>query len=296
MTTWMIEIARRPATVDGASPEPGGLEMARHCIEFVGGRMIAGQVVSAHPDIVILGSVDVPTVSAFVHVFIQQHFNPKAFVATAGPDQGAAFITAVGTGNEDGIFVPGGWSGNFPKADSKKMVREYIAKYGGTPSTVNADVAEGYAVGQVVAQAVHPDEAPAVGAHIPAGDAVGVRGAQVAHRHWIGSFQSFERLARRARGLPVHRREHRHLGDGPLHPEPRGDRGVEVVVLRGAHETRVARHRGEHPRLDLPEIGPDERVAVLGQHRLAQHGGHVVQPARRGHPPGRAVGPGPRAA
>jgi branched-chain amino acid transport system substrate-binding protein len=115
---------------------------------------IAGQVVSAHPDIVILGSVDVPTVSAFVHVFIQQHFNPKAFIATAGPDQGAAFITAVGKGNEDGIFVPGGWSGNFPKADSKKMVKEYIAKYGGTPSTVNADVAEGYAVGQVVAQAV----------------------------------------------------------------------------------------------------------------------------------------------
>jgi branched-chain amino acid transport system substrate-binding protein len=115
---------------------------------------IAGQLVSAHPDIVILGSVDVPTVSAFVHVFIQQHFNPKAFIATAGPDQGAAFITAVGKGNENGIFVPGGWSGNFPKADSKKMVKEYIAKYGGTPSTVNADVAEGYAVGQVVTQAV----------------------------------------------------------------------------------------------------------------------------------------------
>ena len=115
---------------------------------------IAGQVVSAHPDIVILGSVDVPTVSAFVHVFIQQHFNPKAFIATAGPDQGAAFITAVGKGNEDGLFVPGGWSGNFPKADSKKMVKEYIAKYGGTPSTVNADVAEGYSVGQVVTQAV----------------------------------------------------------------------------------------------------------------------------------------------
>jgi branched-chain amino acid transport system substrate-binding protein len=115
---------------------------------------IAGQVVSAHPDVVVLGAVDVPTVSAFVHVFIQQHFNPKAFIATAGPDQGAAFITAVGKGNENGIFVPGGWSGNFPKADSQKMVREYIAKYGGTPSTVNADVAEGYAVGQVVTQAV----------------------------------------------------------------------------------------------------------------------------------------------
>ena len=34
------------------------------------------------------------------------------------------------------------------------MVKEYIAKYGGTPSDVNADVAEAYSVGQVLAQAV----------------------------------------------------------------------------------------------------------------------------------------------
>src|SRR3954454_2737014 len=33
------------------------------------------------------------------------------------------------------------------------MVKEYNAKYGGTPSEVNADVAEGYSVGQVLAQA-----------------------------------------------------------------------------------------------------------------------------------------------
>ncbi|MHB1570071.1 MAG: ABC transporter substrate-binding protein, partial [Solirubrobacteraceae bacterium] len=94
------------------------------------------------------------TVSAFVHVFIQQHYNPKAFIATAGPDQGAAFVKAVGTGNENGIFVPNGWYGGFKKADSQKMVQEYIAKYGGTPSGVNADVAEAYSVGQVLTQAV----------------------------------------------------------------------------------------------------------------------------------------------
>jgi branched-chain amino acid transport system substrate-binding protein len=34
------------------------------------------------------------------------------------------------------------------------MVQEYIAKYGGTPSDVNADVAEAYSVGQAIAQAV----------------------------------------------------------------------------------------------------------------------------------------------
>ena len=34
------------------------------------------------------------------------------------------------------------------------MVNEYVAKYGGSPSDVNADVAEAYSVGQVMAQAV----------------------------------------------------------------------------------------------------------------------------------------------
>ncbi|MGZ4231565.1 MAG: amino acid ABC transporter substrate-binding protein [Solirubrobacteraceae bacterium] len=115
---------------------------------------IATQVASTKADVTVLGSVDVPTVSSFVHAFIQQHYSPKIFIATAGPDQGAAFIKAVGKGNENGIFVPNGWYGGFQKADSQQMVKEYIAKYGGTPSDINADVAEAYAVGQVVAQAV----------------------------------------------------------------------------------------------------------------------------------------------
>jgi branched-chain amino acid transport system substrate-binding protein len=115
---------------------------------------IASQVASTHADLVILGSVDVPTVSAFTHAFVQQHYEPKGFLATAGPDQGAQFVKAVGAGNENGIFVPGPWFGGVQKADSLAMVKEYIAKYGGTASDVNADVAEAYAVGQVMAQAV----------------------------------------------------------------------------------------------------------------------------------------------
>jgi branched-chain amino acid transport system substrate-binding protein len=115
---------------------------------------IAGQVASTHAEAMVLGSVDVPTVSAFVHAFIQQHYNPKAFIATAGPDQGATFVKAVGPGNQNGIFVPNGWFPGFQKPDSQQMVQEYIAKYGGTASGVNADVAEAYSVGQVVTQAV----------------------------------------------------------------------------------------------------------------------------------------------
>jgi branched-chain amino acid transport system substrate-binding protein len=114
----------------------------------------ADAVAALKPDVVVLGATDVPTVSAFVHAFIQQHYNPKLFIATAGPDQGAAFIKAVGTGNENGLMVPNGWYGGSPKADSQAMVKEYIAKYGGTASEVNSDIAEAYSVGQVVTQAV----------------------------------------------------------------------------------------------------------------------------------------------
>ncbi|MGH7609265.1 MAG: amino acid ABC transporter substrate-binding protein [Candidatus Dormibacteria bacterium] len=115
---------------------------------------IAQNVAAKNPDIVVLGSVDVPTVSAFLQAFEQDHFNPKVLIASAGPDQGATFVSAVGAANTDGIMVPGGWSGTYANKQSRAMVRRYIARYGGTPAGVNADVAEAYSVGQVVQQAI----------------------------------------------------------------------------------------------------------------------------------------------
>jgi branched-chain amino acid transport system substrate-binding protein len=116
---------------------------------------IADAVAASKPQVVVLGSVDVPTVSAFMQAFEQAHYVPKAFVATAGPDQGATFIKAVGAGNADGMMVPNSWFGGSKNAASQKMVAEYIKKYGGTAAGVNADVAEAYSVGQVMAQAVN---------------------------------------------------------------------------------------------------------------------------------------------
>jgi len=103
---------------------------------------------------VLLGSVDVPTVAAFMKAFEQQHYNPKIMAATAGPDQGAAFLSAVGRANANGIMTANGWYGGYQNPQSQKMVQEYIAKYGGTASDINSDVAEAYGVGQVAAQAV----------------------------------------------------------------------------------------------------------------------------------------------
>ena len=114
----------------------------------------ADQVAATGAQAVVLGSTDVPTVAAFMQAFEQQHYNPKMFICAAGPDQGAAFTSAVGKGNATGMMVPNGWYPGYANPDSQKMVQAYVAKYGGSPSDINADVAEGYAVGQVAAQAV----------------------------------------------------------------------------------------------------------------------------------------------
>ena len=105
----------------------------------------ADQVAATHADMVVLGSPDIPTVSAFMQAFQQQHYNPKIFIAASGPDGGSQFLSAVGKANATGMMVPNGWYGAYANPLSSVMVEEYIAKYGGTASDINADVAE-YAV------------------------------------------------------------------------------------------------------------------------------------------------------
>jgi len=114
----------------------------------------ADQVAATGAQIVVLGSTDVPTVAAFMQAFEQQHYTPKLFIAAAGPDQGAAFLSVVGKGNAIGMMVPDGWYPGYALPASQALVSEYVAKYGGTPSDVNADIAEAYSVGQVMEQAI----------------------------------------------------------------------------------------------------------------------------------------------
>jgi len=114
----------------------------------------ADSVAQSQAQAVVLGSTDVPTVSAFMSAFEQQHFNPKIFIAAAGPDQGSAFTSAVGTKNANGMLVPDAWYPGSANPLSKTMVQAYVAKYGGNPSDINADVAEAYSVGEVIDQAV----------------------------------------------------------------------------------------------------------------------------------------------
>ena len=114
----------------------------------------ADQVAASGAQLVVLGSTDVPTVNAFMQAFEQQHYNPKIFIAASGPDQGAAFIKTVGKANANGMMVPDGWYGGYNNPLSNAMVKTYIAKYGGTASDINSDVAEAYSVGEIADLAV----------------------------------------------------------------------------------------------------------------------------------------------
>ena len=78
-------------------------------------------VAQSKPDIVVLGSTDVPTVQAFMKAFQQQHFTPKMFIAAAGPDQGAAVHQARwARATPTGMMVPDGWYPGYKNATERE--------------------------------------------------------------------------------------------------------------------------------------------------------------------------------
>jgi branched-chain amino acid transport system substrate-binding protein len=115
---------------------------------------IADRVAAAHPQMVVLGTVDVPSLLAFVNAFKAKGFTPKIMIASSGPDQGEEFLHHIGVGNSQAIMVPDGWYGGEQNALSHVMVQDYIAKFGGTTNDINADVAEAYSAGETLAAAV----------------------------------------------------------------------------------------------------------------------------------------------
>jgi branched-chain amino acid transport system substrate-binding protein len=115
---------------------------------------IANKVIQSGAQIGIFGTL-LPDISAFIQTFRQQHYNPQALIATAGPDQGDQFIKAVGgIKATEGIFVPNGWYPGVNNFQNSNMVKAYLAQNGGTADQISSDVAEAFSVGQVVQQAV----------------------------------------------------------------------------------------------------------------------------------------------
>ena len=116
---------------------------------------IADKIIASGAQVVVVGTL-LPDVSAFIQRFKQQHYNPQALIATAGPDQGDQFTKAIGgVQSAEGIMVPnGGWFAQANTPGNAQMVKEFLAQYGGTADGISSDVAEAYSVGQVVKQAV----------------------------------------------------------------------------------------------------------------------------------------------
>ena len=115
---------------------------------------VAAQVAHARPQIVVIGSVDLPSLLIFVHTFENAGYTPNIMIAASGPDQGQAFLNKLDPINAQDIMVPDGWYGGEQNALSHVMVEDYIAKFGGTSADINADVAEAYSAGEVLADAV----------------------------------------------------------------------------------------------------------------------------------------------
>jgi branched-chain amino acid transport system substrate-binding protein len=115
---------------------------------------IANAVAAKNPQVVVLGTVDVPSLLTFIRAFQADHFTPKIMIASSGPDQGEEFLHHVGPAAAEAIMVPDGWYGGVQNALSHVMVQDYIAKFGGTTNDINADVAEAYSAGETLADAV----------------------------------------------------------------------------------------------------------------------------------------------
>ncbi|HZR41524.1 MAG TPA: amino acid ABC transporter substrate-binding protein [Ktedonobacteraceae bacterium] len=138
--------------------EKGGIKTASYQVypaETTDYTPIAQKIIGSGAQLVVLGSM-LPDMIAYVQAFKQQHFNPKAIVASAGPDQGSQFTKPIGGAQvAEGIFFPNAWDPTLNTYQNTQMVKDYLAKYGGTADQMSADTAEAYSVGQVLYQAAN---------------------------------------------------------------------------------------------------------------------------------------------
>jgi len=137
--------------------EAGGVKTASYQVypsETTDYTPIAQKLIASKADVIVTGTL-LNDIVAYIQAFKQQHYNPKAIIATAGPDQGKQFTDAIGGVNQaEGVFVPnGGWYPTISTLQNAKMVSDYLAKYGGIADGISSDVAEAFAVGQVFQQA-----------------------------------------------------------------------------------------------------------------------------------------------
>ena len=116
---------------------------------------IAQTMITANAQLVVLGSQIFDTI-AFLQAFQRHHYNPEGLIASAGPDQGSQFTYPLGgSAMAEGIFFPDSWDPTINTYQNKQMVKDYLARHGGTVEQISANTAEAYAAGQVLYQAAN---------------------------------------------------------------------------------------------------------------------------------------------
>lgn len=114
---------------------------------------IASAIAASKAPVVVLGSMP-PDGYSLIQDLIQDKYNPKVLIEASGPDQGSAFVKAVGAKNTGGIMVPNTWFPGSTYYQNAQMVKLYLKRFGGSANNISADVAEAFAAGQVLTQAV----------------------------------------------------------------------------------------------------------------------------------------------
>jgi branched-chain amino acid transport system substrate-binding protein len=131
--------------------EEGGLEVVADEVyppETTDFASIAARIADADADVFVGGTQFEDSVG-LVRSFQELGYQPDVAAFSTGPTLNE-FPEAVG-GAADGILSPVGWAVNAEFPSNVEMVANYEEMFGGTP---NEDVANGYTVGQVLAQAV----------------------------------------------------------------------------------------------------------------------------------------------
>jgi branched-chain amino acid transport system substrate-binding protein len=118
---------------------------------------IVQKYANAKPDLVFAG-VQSNDAYAQVKAMVQLKFSPKFLFFSNAASSPTEFPSKVGANNTEGIFSCGDWFADLKTAGNPEFIKAYIAKYGGTPDTIDPGSAEAYSVGQLielVAQRTH---------------------------------------------------------------------------------------------------------------------------------------------
>jgi branched-chain amino acid transport system substrate-binding protein len=112
---------------------------------------VVEKIAAAKPDLVFAGTQSDDAYS-MVNAMVQLGFSPKFLFQANGANSPVEFPSKVGAKNTAGIFSCGDWFPNSKAPGNQQFIQDYIAKYGGTSSTIDSGSAEAFAVGEVVAE------------------------------------------------------------------------------------------------------------------------------------------------